>query len=356
MVADEQLDAILNGVGEEILGALANVALAAEAALSSANTLSRAALANPSNTMVGQARAERNIDAINSVVRENLRRLLREPFVARVDVNWSAADHRPESYYFSRPSAAGLGQALTNANLVTSGAPLGRLAEHEAGETVVINGRKAFIIKRSVFAPYTRNGAWDATVRRFESVPWGDILESIKHESLRQFLESIRQGRVSEEDILGQILQEAIAADLERNRIRRKVVDRIALRDQPILDKFQGEIFRLPLDRQVVLFGPPGSGKTTTLIKRLAQKRTPYALTEDEEALLSGHLRDSLLRADGWAMFSPTELLKEYLGDAFNQEGVPDADNVRTWEKERHDLARNVLGILRSANSGQVPA
>lgn len=42
-------------------------------------------------------------------------------------------------------------------------------------------------------------------------------------------------------------------------------------------NKFQGEIFRLPIDRQVLLFGPPGSGKTTRLIKRLAQKRTnPY--------------------------------------------------------------------------------
>lgn len=146
---------------------------------------------------------------------------------------------------------------------------------------------------------------------------------------------------------------EAATWELERQRVRRKVVDRIALRDQPILDKFQGEIFRLPLNRQVMLFGPPGSGKTTTLIKRLAQKRTPYALTPDEEAFISGYIEDNLRGRDGWAMYSPTELLKGYLGEAFNQEGVPDAGNVRTWEKERHDLARNVLGILRSNSSGR---
>ena len=102
-----------------------------------------------------------------------------------------------------------------------------------------------------------------------------------------------------------------------------------------------------------MLFGPPGSGKTTTLIKRLAQKRTPDALTEEEERLISGYLRDNFLRPDSWAMFSPAELLKKYLGEAFNQEGVPDAGNVRTWDKERHDLARNVLGILRSNTSGR---
>ena len=35
-------------------------------------------LANPSNTMVGEGKAEKSIDAINSTNRENLRRLLRE--------------------------------------------------------------------------------------------------------------------------------------------------------------------------------------------------------------------------------------------------------------------------------------
>lgn len=40
------------------------------------------------------------------------------------------------------------------------------------------------------------------------------------------------------------------------------------LRDQPVLDKFQDEIFRLPLDSRMLLLGPPGTGKTTTLIRR----------------------------------------------------------------------------------------
>ena len=79
-------------------------------------------------------------------------------------------------------------------------------------------------------------------------------------------------------------MREAADAASQRLRKRRGVVDRIALRDRPILNKFQGQIFRLPLDCQVILFGPPGSGKTTTLIKRLAQKRTPEALTEHETA------------------------------------------------------------------------
>ena len=348
----------LTDVGEELLAGLTTVAQAAQRALSEARAgISSNALANPSNRMVSDGRAERNIDTINSTVRENLRRLLREPFVARVDVDWGCSDGQPaQTYYFSRPSSAGLMDAIKDAQLVTSGAALGRLAEHEAGDSVFVVGRVGCIVKRTVFHPSQRDGLWDAVVKKFEAMPWGDVLEILRNESLRRALGNIKRGRtgaLADEDFVGHLLQEAANAEFARQRMRRKVVDRIALRDQPILDKFQGEIFRLPLDRQVMLFGPPGSGKTTTLIKRLAQKRTPGALTESEERLISGPMQDNLLRSDSWAMFSPAELLKEYLGEAFNQEGVPDAGNVRTWDKERHDLARNVLGILRSNRSGR---
>ncbi len=348
----------LNDVGEEILSALKTVAQTAQQKLSKAHAgISSNALANPSNIMVGAGRAERNIDAINIAARENLLRFLREPFVARVEVSWEGGGDSPvQTYYFSRPSAAGLTGAIKDAQLVTSGAALGRLAEYEAGESAIVGKRECSILKRTVLHPTQHDGLWDALVKRFEAMPWGDLLEMLRHESLRQSLNGIRlaqAGPLADEDILGHLMQEAADAVFERQRIRRKVVDRIALRDQPVLDKFQGEIFRLPLDRQVVLFGPPGSGKTTTLIKRLAQKRTPDALNEDEERIVTGYIRNDFLRPDSWAMFSPTELLKMYLGEAFNQEGVPDAGNVRTWDKERHDVARNVLGILRSASTGR---
>lgn len=60
----------------------------------------------------------------------------------------------------------------------------------------------------------------------------------------------------------------------------------MGLRDQPILDKFQDEVFRLPLSHQVVLLGPPGTGKTTTLIRRLGQKLDIQYLDEDEQRVV----------------------------------------------------------------------
>lgn len=239
------------------------------------------------------------------------------------------------TYYFARRSAAGLLRAIEGAAFVPQGGMLGALAEYELGEiaTIELKGeeRQARILDRVVLSPQVNEGVWDAILSNFEAQGWGEIVELLHAETLRVGTEALKR-RISApseiEDIVGLIAGGA-DSEAERGRLRRKVVERIALRDRPVLDRLQGEIFRLPLDRQVILFGPPGSGKTTTLIKRFAQKRTVDALTDAETALVSDYDRGRFVRADSWAMFSPTDLLKEYLGEAFNKEGVPDADRRR---------------------------
>jgi UvrD-like helicase C-terminal domain len=357
---DDDPKPILNEVGEQILAALETVAQAAQRALAEGPSgISRDSLIRPSNMMVGDANPEKAIHAKNAEERAALRSLVDAPLVARVDVDWSPEGRSlVQTIYFPRRRTGGLG--VPGAGFVSSYAVLGQLAEYEAGETATIdvNGqtRTGRILKHVLLAPKRKEGEWDALVGDFGMVPWGDLLRLLGDQSLRDAIAAIvrdLKGPVSVEDVVGQLMREAADAASQRLRIRRGVVDRIALRDRPILGKFQGQIFRLPLDCQVILFGPPGSGKTTTLIKRLAQKRTPEALTEHESRLVAGE-GDTFARPDSWAMYSPAELLKQYLGDAFNREGVPDVGNVRTWEKERHDLARNVLGILRSSsNSGR---
>ena len=348
---------MLSDVGSQILNVLDRVAREAQNKLSSGRSQSTQALAAGTNIMVDGIAASRNLAAIHSWDRENLRRLEREPFVAQVAVVWADEDPpREETLFVSRASAAGMSDELLGVRLVTYTSPLGRVAEFTAGDSTVLSvggrSREIIIQNRVQLHPERKDAQWDAVNDTFEFEAWNVILESV-----RAFLEQLGQPAVLVEDVpdvLGALLEQDAEANIVRQTLRRGVIEHIALRDQPILDRYQGEIFRMPLDRRLILLGPPGTGKSTTLIRRLAQKRTADALTSDESKKLSSEgLSDTFLYSDSWAMFSPTELLKLYLRDAFNREGVPASDNnLKTWDKERLHLARNVLGILRSAQSG----
>jgi DNA polymerase III delta prime subunit len=128
----------------------------------------------------------------------------------------------------------------------------------------------------------------------------------------------------------------------------------MGLRDQPILDQYQDEIFRLPLDKRLLILGPPGTGKTTTLIRRLGQKLDTAFLEEGEQRLVETVASaQGISHANSWLMFTPTELLKQYLKEAFAREGVPASDlRIRTWQDYRRELARNAFGLLRTASGG----
>ena len=337
----------LSEISDLVLFALESVAKSAQSALS---------FRSGERTLTvtgGGEQALRNLESITAQSRSDLERLSREPFVARIVTQWQDKQARSqEIFYISRASG---GRGLPDGQLASYFSPIGRLAEFEAGEftTVVFpNGeRDVRLVERTLLHPTRGEDGWDARDVTFEFAGWRTALGS-----LRRFVSDLKAlgEAFDNQDLLGSLLREDAELELFRQAARRKVIDKIALRDQPILDQYQGAIFRMPLDRQLFLFGPPGSGKTTTLIRRLAQKRTSDALTDDERSLLKGDTGDAFFRQDSWAMFSPTELLKLYLRDAFNREGVPAAEttNLRTWERERLDLGRNVLNILRATDSG----
>src|SRR4029079_3368415 len=101
----------------------------------------------------------------------------------------------------------------------------------------------------------------------------------------------------------------------------------MALRDQPLLDQYQDEIFRLPLDTRSVILGPPGTGKTTTLIKRLGQKldwpNPSDAAREISADTVAGQARHETSRL----MFTPTTLLEQYIEKAFARENIAATDD-----------------------------
>lgn len=112
-------------------------------------------------------------------------------------------------------------------------------------------------------------------------------------------------------------------------------------RYNPILDPVQNRIKTGNLfdGNTVVIDGGPGTGKTTTMIQRLKYLTDKDAIKEDSEEeagfyKLTASQRNSLMNAidnqQDWIFFSPSKLLKEYLADAMNREGLTNT-NAKVW-------------------------
>src|SRR5262249_41291228 len=149
--------------------------------------------------------------------------------------------------------------------------------------------------ERALLHPVS-DGAWDSRDTQVETEAFGPITVV----SLRQLL-TVDAAR----DLLADILAGEAAAANVIEGIKRSVLTKIALRDQPILDQYQDEIFRLPLPTQLILLGPPGTGKTTTLIRRLGQKLDSQYLEEEERNLIQRlDATASLPHVKSWLMFT----------------------------------------------------
>jgi hypothetical protein len=298
-------------------------------------------------------KAQMNLRGILSENRQALRSLRREPAIARLEVEWLDTNE-VEHLYICRASSASVEPDGLDGRVVSYRAALGRLAEVPAGSVEQIflprGRRKARVRCRLLLHPSLDGVDWDSLDNAFELLD-----RTVGVDSILRLLAHERQPGAAAIDFLSQIFADEETKQIFFDQRRRKTVDRMELRDQPVLDQFQGSIFRLPLDRQVVLLGPPGAGKTTTLIRRLAQKRTEEALTVDEQERLTRlSLKNEFMSDTGWVMFSPTELLKLYLREAFNRESVPASSwNLRTWNAERISLGRDVLRFLKGASSGR---
>lgn len=328
-------------VAEDVLAQLERTASAAKAKLGETASLTTDVLAGVNTLTSGSAiQRLREIDSQN---RASYELLAREPAIARVVVEDEEGER--ETYYFCRGD-----QGMANLGVISYRAPIGRLASLPIGEEFRRpDGRELHVLERTQLRPAALPEGWDSRDTIVEAEAFGPITI----ESLRALLTEIAGEEVTE-DILGQLLaEETVKANIIEG-VRRSVITKMGLRDQPVLDQYQDEIFRLPLDKRLLILGPPGTGKTTTLIRRLGQKLDTAYLEEGEQRLVDNlGTTQGVAHSDSWLMFTPTELLKQYLKEAFAREGVPASDlRIRTWHDYRRELARNAFGVLRTATGG----
>ncbi len=276
----------------------------------------------------------------------NLHILSSEPAIARIVA--VDEDNRTRTYFISRATPQG---SPRDGNVFVSyRSPLGRLASLAVGTDVEVeipDGSRSFEVReRASLRPRWVDGEWDSVDSTVESVDRELVTVS-------SFLELLRAAGADMDalDMLDAMLAEDKVAGIVAEGLRRTVIAKMELRDQPLLDQYQDEIFRLPLDTRLVILGPPGTGKTTTLIKRLGLKLDTEYLSEEERSLVADSMAAPAGHGASWIMFTPTDLLKQYVKEAFARENVPASDlRIQTWSEYRRELARNKFAILRTAS------
>ncbi len=292
-----------------------------------------------SNTFT-DTRAVDNIYDISAATREGYQSLVHEPAISRVVAKDDAGKVR--TYYISRTTSILLSSKKPLASYHSN---IGKLASRRAGDEITISVDEKpitfFILERIIFHAARDDTGWDSRYNDFQHKTLG----TYSIDSLRDLLER-------EEVAAGDDLEKLLSGEIETAGISGGLAHRLrtamALRDQPILDEFQDEIFRLPIDSQLMILGPPGTGKTTTLIKRLGQKLDIENLEEADRKLAVNDAA-RLPHNESWLVFTPSKLLMHYVKEAFSREKIPaPANRIKTWESHRNYLARDVLGILKS--------
>lgn len=157
-------------------------------------------------------------------------------------------------------------ESSQNVQYVRYRLPLGRIVETDPGHIAVVRVQKHA-------GPRVIPGCFDETrhevlsrnVFRIEAIQ--NVLEAIENQVRfpdgTLYIPALRRWLSRSE--------EEIAADAAKPR-RRRLAESFALADIPVVDSAQGDIWRLPINRFIVIEGSPGTGKTTTTIKRIAQK------------------------------------------------------------------------------------
>lgn len=298
------------------------------------------------NTLTND-RAARNLASIYSDLSQELSQLANEPAIARLVLQ--DQDGKEQVYFIAR---AGTLLVRTGGALMASyRSPIGRLAALRVGSDEEVStpaGVRAYELReRATLNPKHDHQGWDSANTVIHATGYGPLTVI----SLRQLLGAVAP---DDADFLQTLIDESNAATNVIEGIRRSVLTKMGLRDQPLLDQIQDNIFRLRLDTRLVVLGPPGTGKTTTLIKRLGQKLDTQHLDANEQRIVASSIAGPSKHAQSWLMFTPTELLKQYVKEAFALEEIAASDErIKTWTDYRHELARKKLSVWRTdANNG----
>jgi hypothetical protein len=268
------------------------------------------------------------------------------PFVAYVRAQ---KDEQTQHFFISRGNRPNQpAPSSSSVEYVSYHAPVGRLAATNPGDTATIiipwvsGNRILGVLAQDVYQTVVKNLFHCADSDALDNQA-SFLSGKLFIPSLRGYLAMLEEART-----------EALAAELAKPR-RRRSIDKFELQDIAIVDISQDSVFRAPVASVILITGAPGTGKTTTTIKRLANKTRLSHLLENGEIDPSevDQLQPWLSGPANWALFTPSELLRGYLKEALNQENLAATDeHVLVWRDYSVVLCRDVLHYLRAGTQG----
>jgi hypothetical protein len=277
----------------------------------------------------------------------NLQELRRKPAIARLVI--ADEDDEHETIYVA-PNAEVTVPGLKLCSYLNN-AGKGKLASFSPGDgtNVKLSGGVRYfeVVEKLTFEPGCDSGEWD-------SRPAISFQPDGRAQTIRSLRALLQEAGVPDEEI--DLMEQWASQSEEGANVTQGLVytprQALELKVASLLDKFQSEIFRLPLNEQIAVMGPPGTGKTTTMVMRLRQKLDFALLDEEERGLVEEPDAAGLEHPDSWILFTPSDSLRLYVAQALGKAGVPvHDDRLRTWDNYRLDVARNVLRILRTGTS-----
>ena len=283
--------------------------------------------------------------------RKDLERMTKKPFIAYAKTK---GDGGESVYLIYRGEWPGTSSGESGVLYASYFSPAGRSAELDPGDALKLRLTTETVVEKNRFTPHEENEIWDATDNR---ILLSD-LEERNFSSLLEFLPKIRDAEA--EDLLFEEIRESEIRrqkEVEESRTRQqRVIDHFVLRDRPILDSSQGEIFRLPLSGGVVVTGAPGTGKTTLLIKRIAKNTSPEFVDSEDVGELSEKDKEGLFHPKNWMFFVPSEHLRLYLKESLEADDLSASNKtVKVWADESKNLAR-AFGLIGPGKPFQSPS
>lgn len=204
-------------------------------------------------------------------------------------------------------------------------------------------------------------------VRKRRQIEDTERLIREKEEQRQKEVDAHKRGVITKE--INKYLEEKRILTLQQeelSNLTKYIREQGKLRFNPILDPVQNRIKTSNLfdGTTIVIDGGPGTGKTTTMIQRLKYLTDDYAINEDSKEGLNKYklsnaqrqnLFDLIDNGRDWVFFSPSDLLKEYLADAMNKEGLANTKSkVWSWKEFLKKATREQYRFI-DPNSDSTP-